>query len=395
MSTRSAPIHSPSSLLQDKNRAANDDNWILDRAVGAGAVGAFYGSRLHRPEEGVKVSMVCRSNYEQVKQHGIEIESGTFGTYRMRPSSVFSSIAEAAERGPSSGSDRLMSSSWDYVILCTKVLPDRVDDAELVAPLLQIPELGGPVPTLVLIQNGVGFEDGHRQRHPLVPILSAVSVVNAEQLAPGYVRHNHWTRISIGPYLAFDGYLEQHVTHPPISQQLQSHSQAQLELLVKLFMNGQIADAEMYGERDLQILRWHKLAINASMNPSSILCGGKASADMLKDGELRTHLTGCMEEVFAAACTIFAIPSFPDHFASIERILQSTEKAGARARIKPSMLADWERGSPLEIDAILGTPIRIANRAGIHLPRIQSMYAFLSKLQRARFQDPQASPLPT
>jgi ketopantoate reductase len=102
-----------------------------------------------------------------------------------------------------------------------------------------------------------------------------------------------------------------------------------------------------------------------------------------------------MEEVFAAACTIFAIPSFPDHFASIERILQSTEKAGARARIKPSMLADWERGSPLEIDAILGTPIRIANRAGIHLPRIQSMYAFLSKLQRARFQDPQASPLPT
>jgi ketopantoate reductase len=210
--------------------------------------------------------MVCRSNYEQVKQHGIEIESGTFGTYRMRPSSVFSSIAEAAERGPSSGSDRLMSSSWDYVILCTKVLPDRVDDAELVAPLLQIPELGGPVPTLVLIQNGVGFEDGHRQRHPLVPILSAVSVVNAEQLAPGYVRHNHWTRISIGPYLAFDGYLEQHVTHPPISQQLQSHSQAQLELLLKLFMNGQIADAEMYGERDLQILRWHKLAIKSVQN---------------------------------------------------------------------------------------------------------------------------------
>ncbi|PLW41196.1 hypothetical protein PCASD_10107 [Puccinia coronata f. sp. avenae] len=47
-----------------------------------------------------------------------------------------------------------------------------------------------------------------------------------------------------------------------------------------------------------------------------------------------------MEEVFAAAFTIFAIPSFLDHFTSIKRILQSTEKAGARARIKPSMLAD-------------------------------------------------------
>ncbi|PLW41197.1 hypothetical protein PCANC_08583 [Puccinia coronata f. sp. avenae] len=101
-----------------------------------------------------------------------------------------------------------------------------------------------------------------------------------------------------------------------------------------------------------------------------------------------------MEEGFAATFTIFAIPSFPDHFASIKRILQSTEKAGARARIKLSMLADWERGSLLEIDAILGTPIRIANRAGIHLPRIQSMYAFLSQLQRVASKIPKQAPCP-
>jgi len=60
-------------------------------------------------------------------------------------------------------------------------------------------------------------------------------------------------------------------------------------------------DVETYGERDLQILRWHKLAINASMNPSSILSGRQASSEMVKEPELRKHLEDCMEEVFEAA----------------------------------------------------------------------------------------------
>jgi len=345
--------------------------------VGAGAVGAFYGSRLHRPEEGVKVSFVCRSNYEEVKAGGMEIESRTFGRYRIRPERVFKSVDQAAELGPSGAG-----SKWDYVILCTKVLPDRVDDPGLLAPLLKVSDDNRPPPTLVLIQNGIGFEDNHRQRHPKVPILTAVTVVNAEQIKPSLVRHNRWTRISIGPYLSFSSYLP--LPHPPIHPQLVAHSQSQLELLVKLLRKGGIDDAEIYGEKDLQILRWHKLAINASMNPSSILSGGLPSSEMVKRAELRKHLEGCMEEVFEATKKIFGMASFPAGFASIERILESTERAGERSIIKPSMLVDWELGRPLELEAILGLPIRIAARAGITLHRIQSMYAFLSQLQLAR-----------
>ncbi|OAV93900.1 hypothetical protein PTTG_04397 [Puccinia triticina 1-1 BBBD Race 1] len=346
--------------------------------VGTGAVGAFYGSRLHRPEEGVKVSFVCRSNYEEVKANGIEIVSRTFGKYTMQPADVFKSIDQAAQLGPSESGSR-----WDFVILCTKVLPDRVDDAVLLSPLLRVAnDHDRPPPTLVLIQNGIGFEDNHRQRHPQVPILSAVTVVNAEQLKPNLVRHNRWTRISIGPYLNFSSYLAH--PHPPINPQLGIHSQSQLELLVSLLRSGQIHDVEIYGEKDLQILRWHKLAINASMNPTSILSGGLPSSEMVKNPQLRLHLQGCMQEVFEAAKKIFGIESFPANFASIERILQSTEKAGESSTIKPSMLVDWELGRPLEIQAIMGFPIRIATRAGVKLARIQSMYAFLNQLQLAR-----------
>ncbi|PLW41805.1 hypothetical protein PCANC_11499 [Puccinia coronata f. sp. avenae] len=345
--------------------------------VGAGAVGAFYGSRLHQPKEGVNVSFICRSNYEEVKAEGIKIESRTFGNYRIRPKWVFRSVDQAAELGPFGAG-----SKWDYVILCTKLLPDRVDDPGLLSPLFKIRHDGRPPPTLVLIQNGIGFEDNHRQRHPNIPILSAVTVVNAEQLKPNLIRHNSWTRISIGPYHNFSSYLSQ--PHPPVDPQLAIHSQSQLEFLVTLLRNGGIADAEVYGEKELQIVRWHKLAINASMNPTSILSGGLPSTEMVKIPQLRIHLEGCMEEVLEAGKKIFGIDSYPAGLASIERILQSTERSGERSTIKPSMLVDWELGRPLELEAILGLPIRISSRAGCKMARIQSMYAFLSQLQLAR-----------
>jgi ketopantoate reductase len=127
------------------------------------------------------------------------------------------------------------------------------------------------------------------------------------------------------------------------------------------------------------------------MNPTSILSGGMPSSEMVKDNKLREHLTGCMEEVFDAAKKIFGIARFPTECASIQRILKSTERAGERATIKPSMLADWERGRPLEIQAILGLPIRIAANAGVKLPRIQSMYAFLTQLELARSRKKEAN----
>ncbi|PLW26715.1 hypothetical protein PCASD_20767 [Puccinia coronata f. sp. avenae] len=345
--------------------------------VGAGAVGAFYGSRLHQPKEGVNVSFICRSNYEQVQAEGIEIESSTFGNYRIRPKRVFKSVDQAAELGPSG-----VGSKWDYVILCTKVLLDRVDDPGLLSPLLDIGDDGRPPPTLVLVQNGIGFEDNHRQRHPKIPILSAVTFINAEQLKPNLIKHNRWTRISIGPYHNFSSYILQ--PHPPVNPQLVTHSQSQLKLLVTMLRKGGIDDAEMHSEKALQIVRWHKLAINASMNPSSIISGGIPSSEMVKIPQLRLHLEGCMEEVLEAGKKIFGIDSFPPGSASIERILESSARSNQLSIIKPSMLVDWELGRPLEIEAMLGLPIRITSRAGLKMGRIQSMYAFLSQLQLAR-----------
>jgi 2-dehydropantoate 2-reductase len=54
--------------------------------------------------------------------------------------------------------------------------------------------------------------------------------------------------------------------------------------------------------------------------------------------------------------------------------------------VKTSMLQDYERGRPLELDPILGSVIELAQRHGIDVPRLRAAYAALQQ------RSPQPSP---
>ncbi|KAK8136572.1 hypothetical protein PG984_004512 [Apiospora sp. TS-2023a] len=89
---------------------------------------------------------------------------------------------------------------------------------------------------------------------------------------------------------------------------------------------------------------------------------------------------GVMQEIWDAAPKVLG-QSLPDDLGTPERIIKSTERnAGA----KPSMLLDWEAGRPMELEVILGNPIRIAKEAGVDMPRLQSIYALLRSMQNQR-----------
>jgi ketopantoate reductase len=94
-----------------------------------------------------------------------------------------------------------------------------------------------------------------------------------------------------------------------------------------------------------------------------------------------------MYEVFAAAPKILGAP-FPEKLAKPEAILKSTERNRGS---KPSMLVDWEAGRPMELEVILGNPIRIARRHGVEMPRLQSMYALLKSAQAQKTASKDAS----
>jgi 2-dehydropantoate 2-reductase len=316
-----------------------------------------------QPTLNIHVSLVCRSNYLTIFKSGVQLETRNFGTYTFTPHSVYSSVHDAAT------SPTAPPGGWDYVIVTTKALPDLVDDSETIAPVIRSAKTA-----IVLIQNGFGIEEPHRARFPNNPIISGVTVVSAELLNPGTVRQNRWTRLSLGPYSdGFGG-------RTAAAKDLSARGMQRVDELVRLFTDhGKLRDADPHDELALQTVRWHKICINGSMNPCSILCGGLGSADMVADPILRAHLKACMEEVFDAAPAVLGRPL--EKVAMPEQILVSTERNKGS---KPSMLMDWEAGRPLELEVILGNPVRISRERGAQLPRLESLYALLRSQQRVR-----------
>lgn len=323
--------------------------------VGAGAVGAFYASRLASVTS-INVSVICRSNYQAVKASGFHVTSPEYGDYAFNPRRVFPSPDETRKHTARA------SFPWNYVLVATKALPDVSDDSEILEGLVS------DQTAIVLVQNGLGVEEPYAKRFPNSPVLSAVTIVSAAQPAHGSIKHNRWTRISIGPYL------------PPGSSNGEL-ARVMNQRLVELFQSSGIRDAEAYDHAKLQFVRWHKIAINASMNPSSVLSGNSSNEAMSQDPELARHLKGVMEEILETAPKVLGAP-FPAGFASPERILQSTRRNTSGS--VPSMALDWSGGKRMELEVILGNPIRIARQMGIEMPRLQSLYALLRMAQEKR-----------
>lgn len=326
--------------------------------VGAGAIGAFYASRLAETPS-TKVSVICRSNYKAVSTSGFSITSPKYGSYTFTPANTFSSPAQA----------RSANIVWDYVVVSTKALPDVSDDSEILADLVTQGRT-----SIVLIQNGLGVEAPYTQRFPDAIVLSAVTITSAAQTSHGVIQHNRWTRISIGPYLP--GSIDEAGSNENDIAAIESNRK-----FVELLRLGGIADAEAYSHAKLQMVRWHKIAINASMNPSAVLSGGSTNNAMSMDSELYIHLKGVMDEVLSTAPKVLGTP-LPKEFAATEAILKSTQKNTSGS--KPSMLLDWEQGKTMELEVILGNPVRIAREKGLEMPRLHSLYALLRMAQDNR-----------
>jgi 2-dehydropantoate 2-reductase len=319
--------------------------------VGAGAIGAFYGSRLSFAPSCL-VSALCRSNYRAVKSNGFSVTSPQFDSFNFKPAQTFADANEA----------RNSNTQWDYLLVSTKALPDVSDDSVLLEGLV------GPRTAIVLVQNGLGVEEPYTKRFPHASILSAVTIASVAQPSPGCIQHNRWTRISIGPYFV----------NPDKTDATAIEKNTEF---VQLLQKGGIKDAEAYDHAGLQFVRWHKIAINAAMNPTAVLSGGTPNATMANDPDLATFLLGVMNEVLETAPKVLGRP-LPEKLASAEQILKSTRKNDSGS--KPSMLLDWEQGKRMELEVILGNPVRLAREKGLEMPRLQALYALLRKAQENR-----------
>ncbi|MFO7304118.1 MAG: 2-dehydropantoate 2-reductase [Gammaproteobacteria bacterium] len=300
--------------------------------VGAGAVGAFFGAALAR--QGATVSVVCRSDYAAVKQAGYEIESGLLGAHRFVPSATFPDVAEAG-RG------------YDYVVLATKVV-DSISRTELLAPVLDDRTI------IVLLQNGLDIESEIAAAFPNHELLSAIAFIAVSRTGPGKVLHQSEGSLVIGRF--------------------PSGTSTAAERLAALF---EASGVPCRITTDIVKARWQKALWNATFNPISIMGGVLDTAEILRSPESVQFVRDVMTEVVNTAR---AAGHTLDE-ALIDKLIAATV---AMPPYKTSMALDYEHRRPMEIEAILGNVVRTARRAGVHVPRLETIYAIAKMIEQAR-----------
>jgi 2-dehydropantoate 2-reductase len=314
--------------------------------LGAGAIGAYVGAALARG--GTEVALVARgAHLEAMQRDGVRVLSPR-GDFEARPFAT----ADSREIG-----------SVDIVFLGLKA-NSYATAGPLLKPLL------GPDTAVVAAQNGIpwwyfhshgGPFDGRRivavdpggavtRTIPPARAIGCVVYCSSELEGPGVVRHLEGTRFSIGE------------PDRSISARCTSFAAAMVAGGLKCPV-----------ERDIRAEIWVKLMGNVAFNPLSALTRATLAA-MCRHEPTRQVVVAMMQEALAVAAALGIHTDI-----SIERRLAGAEKVGEH---KTSTLQDLEAGKPLELDALAGAVVELAELTGVEAPSIRAVHAATDLLAR-------------
>ncbi|KAI9470535.1 MAG: 2-dehydropantoate 2-reductase [Benjaminiella poitrasii] len=303
--------------------------------VGTGAVGAIYSWRLSKS---CHVTAVCRSNYEAVKKNGFDIDSVKFGKEIFRPNNVVRTVSEAITTD---------TPSYDYILVTLKALPESYNVAEIIAPAVT-----SDTTTIVLIQNGLGVEEPITHQFPNNPLISIVAYIGTSQLEPGKILMVGRESLVVGPYL-----------------QAKTNADKQRAEFIEALQKGNV---DVQQVDDVERVRWQKLFWNAAFSPVCAMTGMNTT-QLLANEEAMNVVKSVMKEVIDAAN---AHGYQFDHKEQITNMIARTEATAQN--YKPSMQLDKERSSPMEVEVILGTPLKQAKQKGLQVPNLELMHSLCS-----------------
>ncbi|KAL0264366.1 hypothetical protein SLS55_000314 [Diplodia seriata] len=320
---------------------------------GAGAIGSVYAWVLTRA--GAQVTCVCRSNYEHVREHGFTLDSDVFGHgLRVRPTVVDRVAAPPAD------------APWDFILVCSKAFPG----AEPSTPSLVAPAVASPRTAIVLVQNGIGIENEWHAAFPRNPVLSGVVYLPATQPQPGAVRMGNLERLEVGAF--------------PATSVAEA---TQLGEFMELVQRG---GATILVYDDIQPRRWSKMLVNAATwDPATVLAavnaaGSPFAADASASGYGPDFVWHIMQEIvkIAQACGYAEITEDEARHQLARAQAQTGSAAEAMRLGGGSMLADVKAGRPLEVEALVGNAIKIAEQKGVEAPNLDALYALAKGLDK-------------
>jgi 2-dehydropantoate 2-reductase len=298
---------------------------------GAGAVGGWIGTRLALG--GADISVVARGKtLDAITRHGLRLIT-IEGKILQVPVKV---SADPADLGPQ-----------DYIVVAVKA-PALPLIATRLAPLI------GPETAVVTAMNGVPWwffanDNGPLGSKPLAAIdpdgrigraipagraVGCVVYISAAATEPGVIRHMFGNRLLIG-----------------------EHDGRQTPRLHRLAETMREAGIDCIETKEIRREIWLKLWGNLSTNPISLLT--ETTLDrIIGDPLVETLVRRMMEEAEHIGEKIGVRPDL-----SVDELIA---KARGFGPVKTSMLQDLERGTPVEIDALLTVIHDIG--AAVHVP---------------------------
>ena len=293
--------------------------------VGAGAIGCYYGGRL--AQHGHDVHFLMRSDYEHVRQHGLSVKSHA-GDFDLSAEQLH--LYKRSADMPKA----------DVVIVTLKTTANQ-HFAELIAPLLHERTI------IVTLQNGLGNERQLADLFGEGRVIGGLAFVCVNRAAPGDIRHTDYGLIKIG--------------------ELGRTISPRLSRLCEIFSASQVP-CQMLD--DLARGRWEKLIWNVPFNGLGAAMGWTTDR-IVGHPEGIALVRSIMQEVLATAHAA-GLKLDP---ALVEQNIARTLSMGA---YRSSMQIDREMGRELELDAILGRPLAVAEKHGIPAPRMRMLYQLLS-----------------
>jgi len=304
--------------------------------IGAGAVGGYYGARL--AQAGHDVRFLLRTDLEAVRERGLRVFSPDGDFYLPAPT-----VAASPEE--------LGRVDW---VICSLKATALEQARELVAPCL------GPHTRIVALMNGLGVEPRFSEWFGPERVFGGMAFVCINRGEPGVIHHLEYGRVSIG-----------HALDDPMENAL-------LEALLAS------ANIETVIAPNLRYARWEKLCWNIPFNGLSVAGGGIGTRTILDNADLRATAEACMREVIAAGNADLAAVGTParlDEDEVVKRMFQLTSTMGD---YRTSMVIDYVNGRELEVEAILGNPVRRARTLAVPAPTMSALYALVAHADRVR-----------
>jgi len=302
--------------------------------IGTGALGGYYGGLLAKSK--LEVHFLARSDYQAICEQGLQVDS-IHGDFVVKPAQAYATAADMP--------------ACDVVIVALKSTQNHLL-GELLPPLLKNSSV------VLVLQNGLHVEAASELIAGRGRIMGGCCFLCSNKVGPGHVRHLDYGHIAMGAYLGEDG--DSPIV--PIAIQQGIHQD---------FLNAGIR-VELV--EHLQYSRWKKLMWNIPFNGLSVVMNAPTNLVMNSPSarQLAVDLM-CETQAAAKACGIIIDDK------EIEQMLSYTD---SMVPYDSSMRLDFLAGRSMEIDAIVGRPLREAIRLGYLPKKIEMLYQQLSFLQK-------------